>query len=75
MNDSTFNKIDTKEQLIDSSNLSLREKEVLILILDGYENKTIAKKIFISTKTVEKHKENIKSKMGIESIRILYERF
>lgn len=52
--------------------LSKREKEVLKLISDGFENKSISKKLFISIKTVEFHKENIKQKLGIKSIRELY---
>ena len=52
--------------------LSRREKDVLTLILQGFENKAIAKKLFISTKTVETHKEKIKDKTGISSVKELY---
>ena len=53
--------------------LSKREYEVLIFIAEGLENKAIAKRLFISVKTVEFHKENIKQKLGIKTIKELYE--
>lgn len=52
--------------------LSKRENEVYSLILQGYENKAIAKKLFISRKTVEFHKENIKQKLNITQMKELY---
>lgn len=53
--------------------LSKREKEVIRLISDGFENKAIAKKLFISVKTVEFHKENIKQKLEVKTNKELYE--
>lgn len=53
--------------------LSKREKEVINLIADGFENKAIAKKLFISVKTVEFHKENLKQKLGVKTNKELYE--
>lgn len=53
--------------------LSKREQEVLRLILEGFENKAIAKKLFISVKTVEFHKENLKQKLQLKTNRELYE--
>lgn len=53
--------------------LSNREQEVLTLIFDGFENKAIAKKLFISVKTVEFHKENLKQKLQVRTNRELYE--
>ena len=52
--------------------LTKREKEVFRLIVDGFENKAIAKKLFISVKTVEYHKENLKQKLGVTTIKELY---
>lgn len=43
--------------------LSKREKEILPLIALGHNNKDIAEKLFISVKTVEAHKTNIKRKL------------
>jgi DNA-binding NarL/FixJ family response regulator len=42
--------------------LSGREMEILQLICDGLSNQDIAKKLFISKRTVDKHRSNILSK-------------
>lgn len=47
--------------------LSKREREVFPLVALGYSNKEIAKKLFISTKTVEAHKANITRKLHLTS--------
>lgn len=47
-----------------SIELSKREKEVLLLICQGYSNKEIAGKLFISPNTVENHRSNLLSKTG-----------
>lgn len=47
--------------------LSNRELEVLTLLAQGYTNKEIAEKMFISVKTVETHRAKIYSKLSIES--------
>ncbi|TLX75310.1 response regulator transcription factor [Labilibacter sediminis] len=44
--------------------LSRREKEVLLLVCKGYSNKEIAEKLFISPNTVENHRSNLLSKTG-----------
>lgn len=44
--------------------LSPREREVLQLIGEGYTNRGIAERLFISVKTVEAHKEHIVQKLG-----------
>lgn len=54
------------------SMLSERENEVLSLIAEGLENKAISKRLFISVKTVEFHKENIKQKLGVRRVEDLY---
>nr|WP_217367034.1 response regulator transcription factor [Brevibacillus sp. AF8] len=47
--------------------LTLREKELVRLIVLGYTNKEIADKLLISVKTVENHKTNIMQKLGLDS--------
>jgi two-component system response regulator DctR len=47
--------------------LSLREREVLDLILDGKMNKVIADKLGISMRTVEVHRAHIFDKMNVKT--------
>lgn len=50
------------------SNLSDREKEVLQLIAEGNNTKTIGEKLFLSPKTIESHRKNIMEKLNIHTI-------
>ena len=45
--------------------LTLREREIIKLIADGLTNQQIADKIFISHRTVEKHRLNINAKLEV----------
>jgi DNA-binding NarL/FixJ family response regulator len=45
--------------------LTPRELEVLKLIAEAYTNKQIAHALFISVKTVERHRQNILDKLGM----------
>jgi len=47
--------------------LTTREKEVLKLLAYGHINAEIAEKLFISERTVETHRTNIMSKLGLKS--------
>ena len=47
--------------------LSLREREVLILICEGLSNKQIAQRLYLSVRTVENHLANIYTKLEVES--------
>ncbi|UED72321.1 response regulator transcription factor [Brevibacillus sp. DP1.3A] len=47
--------------------LTLREKELVRLIVLGYTNKEMADKLLISVKTVENHKTNIMQKLRLDS--------
>jgi DNA-binding CsgD family transcriptional regulator len=51
----------------DLHGLTLRELQVLRLISAGETNKTIANKLFISEKTVERHISNIFNKLAVSS--------
>lgn len=44
-----------------------REKEVLKLLAEGYQNKEIAEMLCISVKTVEKHRSNLISKLNLHN--------
>lgn len=48
--------------------LSCREKEVVNLVMDGFSNKEIAIKLFISESTVETHRKNIYRKTETHSL-------
>lgn len=52
------------EEVLSLSELTSREKEVLKLITEGYKNREIADKLFISTKTVDKHRANLLQKLN-----------
>lgn len=47
--------------------LTQREREVLKLIAEGYKNKDIADYLYISVKTVEKHRANLMRKLDLHS--------
>ena len=47
--------------------LSEREREVLVYICKGYSNKQIADTLFLSKRTVDKHRENILLKTGTKN--------
>ena len=47
--------------------LTNREVEILQLLAGGYNNPQIAKKLFISRRTVEQHRKNINRKLEIKS--------
>ncbi|NOY09714.1 MAG: response regulator transcription factor [Spirochaetes bacterium] len=49
------------------TNMTHREIEILLLIKEGFMNKEIAEKLFISLYTVKKHISNIFNKIGITS--------
>jgi len=47
--------------------LTQREREVLKLIAEGYTNKKVAEYLFISLKTVEKHRSNLMRKLDLHN--------
>jgi DNA-binding NarL/FixJ family response regulator len=62
--------LEGKENQIPSPRLGLlspREREVLKLIAEGYKNKEIAADLFISLKTVEKHRANLMKKLDLHN--------
>lgn len=50
------------------ASLSLREKEIAVLISEGYSASTIAEQLCISVRTVEAHKANVFTKLNLNSI-------
>jgi len=47
--------------------LSAREREILKLIAEGHKNREIAKDLFLSLKTVEKHRSNLMKKLDLHN--------
>lgn len=54
------------EKLLENSPLTERELEVLELIVAGYSNDAIAKKLYITTGTVKTHVRNILNKLSAD---------
>ncbi|WP_118975155.1 helix-turn-helix domain-containing protein [Taibaiella koreensis] len=53
------------------SSLTAREKEVLRLIIDGYTNCEIAALLFVSTRTIDKHRQNLMLKLDARNTAVL----
>jgi len=51
----------------ESNGLTVREREVLTLMADGGSNRAIAEHLGLSSKTVNRHAENIFDKLGVSS--------
>ena len=58
----------TAAQDLVAARLTPRELEVLQLIAEGYANKQIAGELFISIKTVEKHRQQLMHKLDIHDV-------
>ncbi len=50
------------------ANLTKREQEILLYVVEGMNNPSIAKKLSISVRTVETHKTSILRKLNLNSI-------
>jgi DNA-binding NarL/FixJ family response regulator len=57
-----------KGELLQKTNLSSREKEVLQLIAEGKSSKKIGEILFLSSKTVDVHRNNIMKKIELFTI-------
>ncbi|MFN2343845.1 MAG: LuxR C-terminal-related transcriptional regulator, partial [Desulfonatronovibrio sp.] len=51
--------------------LTPREREVLKLLAEAYKNREIGDMLYISEKTVEKHRSNIMNKLGLRNVAAL----
>lgn len=50
------------------SRLSEREKEVATLLCNGLSNKQVAKKLFLSSSTVDNHRTNLMRKLDVHNV-------
>ncbi len=55
------------DHFINKYSISIKEKEIVSLIIKGYTNKEIADKLFISSQTVKNHIYNIFQKVSVKS--------
>ena len=66
-----INKISTKEKNniagVELGGFSLREVQIIRMVCEGRSNYEIADKLFLSTRTIEKHRFNIMKKMEVKS--------
>ena len=56
-----------QNNLMKYQKLTLREKEIIILLAKGNNNPKIAQQLFISRYTVEQHRKNINAKLNVKS--------
>lgn len=47
--------------------ITRREKEILILIAEGFTNPEIANKLFVSPTTVDSHRKNLLAKLNVKN--------
>lgn len=62
---------DTQQQVTEENalvELTRRERQVLKLLAEGYKNQEIAALLFISSRTVEKHRASMIEKLGVSSL-------
>jgi DNA-binding NarL/FixJ family response regulator len=57
-----------KPKIKNEYHITTREKEILQLAMEGYTTKTIAERLFLSPRTVDKHRANIMEKFKVHSI-------
>ena len=57
-----------EEAPTDWDTVTHREKEILKLLAEGYTNSQIADMLYISVKTVEKHRSNIMAKLDLHNV-------
>ena len=53
---------------VDPNTLSSREQEVLRLLSEGKSSKKIATHLYVTTKTIVWHRQNIMNKLGVRTI-------
>ncbi len=60
--------LDKKTQHPKSKEITSRERDVLLLAMEGLSTKAIAERLYISARTVDKHRANIMDKFQVHSI-------
>jgi DNA-binding NarL/FixJ family response regulator len=65
---SLLNNKNTDSKIKENHDLTEREIEILKLIADGFTNKEIGEKLFISHRTVDTHRTNMMRKLEVNNI-------
>ena len=60
-----WRRLPSKLAMRERSPLSQREREIVALVAQGFKNKEMAEKMFISEQTVKNHLHNIFDKLGV----------
>lgn len=60
--------MEAEERVVESTELSEREKEILVAVAKGLTNKSIAEQYHLSIHTVITHRKNLTRKTGIKSV-------
>ncbi len=55
------------DNLMNKLSLTVREREIIMLLIEGYTKKEVGEKLFISELTVKTHIQNIYSKLGVSN--------
>ena len=66
--------LESKEVSVDQSpwaTLTQRERQIVKLVAEGHKSKDIADLLSISVKTVEKHRDNLRGKLGLGNVAAL----
>lgn len=63
----SFDDITSQKNLILYNKLTIREKQVFQMVVKGYGRREIAENLGITTKTVDKHRENLMEKLKMYS--------
>lgn len=63
----SYNQLKIEKQALNLTELSSREKEILVLIAHEYNTAEIAEKTFISLNTVNTHRRNLLSKLNAKN--------
>lgn len=58
----------TMDNEIKVLSITVRELEIISLLIDEYSSKEIAQKLFISIETVHSHRKNIRRKLGVKNV-------
>jgi DNA-binding NarL/FixJ family response regulator len=67
LNQNTDRPLTKSEASCEGLKVSVREIEIIRLIADGFSNKQIAEKLFLSVHTVTTHRKNIMNKLGVNN--------